>query len=191
MVQRPLERSLARPPARIEAGDGVVLRVLRPDDVPALHAAVVESFDELHRWLPWAGELPPPSQLESFVRDALVAFDAGESFAYGITTHDAGDRIVGGCGLRPAERRAALEIGYWVHSAWTGRGIATAAARTLTDAAFGLPGIACVEIHCDETNLASAAVPPKLGYRLTATVERPPRTPGETGREQVWVIERP
>jgi RimJ/RimL family protein N-acetyltransferase len=177
MAQRRLEPALARPPTRIEAGDGVVLRVLRPEDVPALHTAIVESFPDLHRWLPWAGELPPPSQIESYVRNALVAFDAGESFSYGIGADDAGDR------------KGVLEIGYWVHSAWTGRGIATAAARALTDAAFALPGIARVEIHCDETNGASASVPPKLGYRLATVVERPPRTPGETGREQVWAIE--
>lgn len=39
-----------------------------------------------------------------------------------------------------------LETGYWVHQAHTRRGLATAAAAALTDAALALPGIDRVEI---------------------------------------------
>jgi ribosomal-protein-serine acetyltransferase len=52
-----------------------------------------------------------------------------------------------------------LEIGYWVHGDWTGRGIATDAAVALTDAALGLPGIDWVEIYHDAANVASGRIP--------------------------------
>ncbi|MBV8949395.1 MAG: GNAT family N-acetyltransferase, partial [Actinobacteria bacterium] len=60
----------------------------------------------------------------------------------------------------------------------------------LTDAAFGVDGIDRVEIHCDETNAASAGVPRRLGFALEAIVPRPPEAPAETGREMVWVATR-
>src|SRR5262249_60537312 len=67
------------------------------------------------------------------------------------------------------------------------RGFATAAAEALTSAALGLPGVRRVEIHCDEANVASAAIPRKLGYRLDRVVAHEPEAPGESGRRMIWV----
>ena len=47
----------------------------------------------------------------------------------------------------------------------------------LTDAAFALDGIERVEIHCDEANLRSAAVPRRLGYTLAEIRNKPPAGP--------------
>jgi RimJ/RimL family protein N-acetyltransferase len=47
-----------------------------------------------------------------------------------------------------------------------------------------------VEIHCDEANQRSAAVPARLGYRLAEVVDHERMTPGETGRRLVWAAER-
>jgi RimJ/RimL family protein N-acetyltransferase len=47
-----------------------------------------------------------------------------------------------------------------------------------------------MEIHCDEANEASAAVPPKLGYRLAGRVEHEPEAPGEAGSRLIWVLYR-
>jgi RimJ/RimL family protein N-acetyltransferase len=43
------------------------------------------------------------------------------------------------------------------------------------------------EIHCDEANQASAAIPRKLGYRLDRIDPHEPEAPGERGRRMVWV----
>jgi RimJ/RimL family protein N-acetyltransferase len=83
-----------------------------------------------------------------------------------------------------------LEIGYWVHAAYQRRGIATDAARLLTDAAFAFPDVRRVEIHCDAGNIASAGVARTLGYRLDRTVPDAIDTPGKTGRSMIWIIER-
>ena len=81
-----------------------------------------------------------------------------------------------------------MEIGYWVRSDHTGRGLATAAASALTSSALGLQGVSRVEIHCDAANLGSAAIPDKLGYRLDRVENRPPAAPGETARHMIWVF---
>jgi RimJ/RimL family protein N-acetyltransferase len=69
------------------------------------------------------------------------------------------------------------------------RGIATAAAAALTDAAFALPGVDHVEIHHDELNRASGRIPAKLGYRAIETRRgRFEPAPGESGVDQIWRI---
>lgn len=84
-----------------------------------------------------------------------------------------------------------LEIGYWVHVAHTGRGVATAAAAAITAAAFTLPGIDRVEIHHDVLNLASGRVPAKLGYTDTGTGPSAAElAPGDSGTSRVWRITR-
>jgi RimJ/RimL family protein N-acetyltransferase len=69
-----------------------------------------------------------------------------------------------------------------VHVDFTGRGYATACARALTQAGLALCDVVRVEIHTDEANAISAAVPRRLGYRLDRVDEVGPpgltHTPG-------------
>ena len=84
-----------------------------------------------------------------------------------------------------------LEIGYWVHPASTGRGVATAASAALTEAAFALPGIDHVEIHHDMLNLASGGSLPSSAIRHRArTTARFELAPGDSGTTMVWRITR-
>jgi RimJ/RimL family protein N-acetyltransferase len=58
-------------------------------------------------------------------------------------------------------------------------------------AGLALSGVARVEIHTDEANAISAAIPRRLGYRLDRVDELPPEAPAHSGRLQIWVTERP
>ena len=83
-----------------------------------------------------------------------------------------------------------LEIGYWVRSAYTGRGLATAATAALVGQAFGLPGVDWVEIVHDELNVASGQIPRKLGFTEAGRrpLDSPP--PSGTGTGVVWRLTR-
>ena len=48
-----------------------------------------------------------------------------------------------------------------------------------------------VEIHCDEANVRSAAIPERLGYRLDRIEDDEIATPGETGRSMIWITTTP
>jgi RimJ/RimL family protein N-acetyltransferase len=95
--------------------------------------------------------------------------------------------LVGTIGLHRRVAEDAIEIGYWIAAGQTRRGYGTAAARAVTSLAAALPGIRHVEIHCDEANVASAAIPRKLGYRLDRTEPHEPEAPGERGRRLIWI----
>ncbi len=174
------------PPERIDAGP-IVLRRAAVTDAAPLARAVGESLEHLRPWMPWATP-------EAATVAAQTARLAGGG--WGPTDHTylmvAGDGgIVGACGLHRRTGADRLEIGYWVHAGHTGRGYATAAAAALTTTALALPGIERVEIHCDEANAASAAVPRRLGYELERTEERAIESPAQTGRFMVWVTRQP
>ena len=53
----------------------------------------------------------------------------------------------------------------------------------------GLSDIQRAEIHCDEANVASAAVPRRLGYHLDRIVPDEVEAPGEVGRSMIWVMD--
>ena len=91
------------------------------------------------------------------------------------------------CGLHVRIGPGALEIGYWVRTDPTCRGIATSAAGALTVPPSLCLGVERVEIHCDQSKPAECRVAAKLGYILARTEPKEPAAPGETGRFMVWV----
>lgn len=180
----------AAPPEPIDLDVAGGLALVRCD--PALTVAAVravnESLEHLQPWMAWAAEPATEASLGAFLAAGEEQWHARRDFAYSIVEPATG-AVVGGCGLHARLGPAALEIGYWVHVDWIGRGIATAVARALTSAAFTIPGIERVEIHCEEQNHRSARVPEKLGYTFEGLIV-PDAGPCEGRSTQVWSIER-
>jgi RimJ/RimL family protein N-acetyltransferase len=178
-----------RPPERIVVDDvGVVLRRHRADDVDALHGVIEESRDHLRSFMPWADQAR--EETAEFLTRSVAEWEAGTSFNYLVTLtgHESdAEEILGGTGLHERGAERSLEIGYWLRSSATGRGVVTAAARRLTNVAIEL-GVEQVVICCDEANDRSAAVPQRLGFRLDRIEPRPITAPGEHGRHMVWVF---
>jgi RimJ/RimL family protein N-acetyltransferase len=158
----------------------VVVRPYTLDDAPAVHEAIIESIEHLRPWMPWAA-------LEPLTLDERRAWLGGVSEALGIFV---GDTCVGGTGLHDRIAPTGREIGYWVRVGWTGRGIATEAARQVIERAFAIDGVDHVEIHHDKANLASRRVPEKLGFTLEREVEDAIAAPGESGISCEWRLTR-
>jgi RimJ/RimL family protein N-acetyltransferase len=176
-----------KPPDTI-ATQRLTLRRLGSADVDALLAAINDSLDHLRPWMPWAQEPNTRERVATFVASAEEGWLEGAQFNYGIWSREPNE-LVGGCGLHSRIGVGALEIGYWIAQKHTRRGYATEAAGALTRAALDMPTIRRVEIHCDEANVHSAAIPRALGYRLDSVREDAIRAPAEIGREMVWVYE--
>lgn len=189
----PREATPGRPPELLALAGGVALYRRSPGHSRALNTAVRANLDHLRPWLDWAAEAPSLGRTAALTRAGAAAWDAGTDFMYLARRTGPNGRpgpVVGAFGLHGRVGPGALEIGYWVGAEHVGRGIATTAARALTEAALALPGIERVEIRCDRANTASAAVPRRLGYRLDREIGVAVRAPAETGRQLVWVRER-
>jgi RimJ/RimL family protein N-acetyltransferase len=98
--------------------------------------------------------------------------------------------VAGGCGLHHRIGPGGLEIGYWTRASFLRTGVATSAARLLTNAAFARAGVTHVEIHHDKANAASAGVPRKLGFQLVREVRDTPEAPAEVGLSCEWRLTR-
>src|SRR5262245_2847628 len=177
----------AAPPDEIEAPP-VRLRRWRPEEAEILVRLVSDNLEHLQPWMPWAQARPSLDDERAFLELLQEAWERRTDFGYAVTL-PSGEPI-GGMGLHARRGPGTLEIGYWIAAAHTGRGYTTAAAGALTAAAFALPGVGRVEIHCDEANQASAAVPRRLGFRLVEIVTRSAAAPAETGREMIWAAGR-
>ena len=182
----------AGPPESIGSAGLTLLRA-GAEILDELVEAVNDSLDELRPWMPWAQVPATPDSIGAFLGQAERDWDMGAEFQFAVRGrrgHEP-EALLGFCGLHDRIGPGGLEIGYWVRSDCTGRGVATSAAAGLRDAALGLDGVARVEIHCDAANVRSAAIPPRLGFRLDRIETRPPSTPGETDRHMIWVHPSP
>ncbi|MFV0446279.1 MAG: GNAT family N-acetyltransferase [Planctomycetaceae bacterium] len=77
---------------------------------------------------------------------------------------DPADRLLGGCGLhRISQRGGVAELGYWVRTSATRKGVATRATRLLCDWGFQSQGLHRIEIVVDLDNQPSRRVAEKAG----------------------------
>lgn len=183
-------------PAETLVHEHVTLRRWRAADAGEVHRIVAESLDHLRPWMAWATADYGHTSAASFAEQCERDWAAGDAFNYAVTTGGTtgttGGTAVGSAGLMRRVGPGGLEIGYWLHPAYTGRGLATTATAALVDAAFGLPDVDRVEIVCDQANVASAAIPRRLGFREVARRSPPQEamTSAETGVDLVWHLRR-
>ncbi|TDV47126.1 GNAT family N-acetyltransferase [Actinophytocola oryzae] len=169
---------------RAQLGSGeVTLRRWRESDAGALYEVVVESIDHLRPWMAWVADGYTPQAAADFVTSTAEDWARGAAYNYAIFVSG---RLAGATSLMARIGPGGLEIGYWLHPAYVGVGVATRAASLLTAEAFR-QGVRRVEIVTDVANLRSAAVPKRLGF--VEVERRPPQeplTPGEDGLDVVW-----
>jgi RimJ/RimL family protein N-acetyltransferase len=181
--------SVALLPDVLPAGP-IELRRWDPAYAAGLCAAVADSLPELRPWMPWAQEEPTVEALVDILAEGDAKFAADAEWQFVMVEPDGG-RIVGATGLHRRAGPTTVEIGYWVRTDATRRGVATMVSRALTTAAFvHLDAIDEVEIRMDAGNRRSAAVPPRLGFRHTGDVDHPIDAPGQCGRWMVWTMAR-
>jgi RimJ/RimL family protein N-acetyltransferase len=178
-----MTRPADSPPREIDLHE-FVLRPYQKQDVAALAAAVSESLEHLRPWMPWTAL--EPATVED--REKLLAqwdrdWAEGVQYSYGMFREG---RVVGGAGLMRRIAPGGLEIGYWVHKEFTGRGFATRAAEALTTLGLGVADVTHIEIHHDRANLASRRVPDKLGFVMVGVHPVKLEAPGQTGVDLIW-----
>ena len=175
-------------PVPLQVGE-YVIRKYELSDAQALVDAVTDSYKHLEPWMPWI-KFEPLSVIQ---REDLIArwnesWGQRTDFVMGIFL---AERLVGGTGLHLRGDEKTVEIGYWVHVDYIGRGIATQVSRALTETAFALwEEIDTVEIHHDQANEASAAVPRRLNFDHVETLNREPQAPSEVGVLMRWIKRR-
>ena len=169
---------------RAQLGSGeVTLRRVRETDADALYHAVLESLEHLRPWMAWVANGYTRADATEFVTGCQDDWATGSAYNYAIFVQG---RFAGVASLMDRIGRGGLEIGYWLHPSYVGRGAATRTASLLATEAFRT-GANRVEIVTDVANVRSAAIPRRLGFvEVARRSPQEPVTSGEEGLDIIW-----
>jgi RimJ/RimL family protein N-acetyltransferase len=171
-----------RAPVLLDLPDAIeterlVLRSPMPGDGPALNEAILDTWDALHHWMPWARERPTVKQTEQTARQFRANFITRTDLPMIMFLRD-GTTVVGSTGLHRMDWTVPrFEIGYWVKRTYEGQGYVSEAVRAL--ARFALRTLAAerVEIHCSHRNVRSQKVAERCGFVLEGRLRNHGREP--------------
>jgi len=143
--------------------DRLIIRVPRAGDGPALNEAVLETFDDLKLWMPWAQEKPSVEKSEENSRRAYAKFLLREDITLRLIHKPTGD-ILGSSGLHRIDWSVPkFEIGYWCRTRYVGQGYITEAVKGILKFGFETLGAKRIEIRSDATNVRSIQVAERVG----------------------------
>ena len=148
----------------IQLTDGfVTLRPYRAEDSEAMYEAVRESIPEISKWMEWCTPAFSMEQSRDFVESCPEAWEDETAFGFAITDAVTG-RYLGGCGLNRIRYDLGMaNLGYWVRTGATKKGVATATTRLLAGFGFDELDLNRIELVIDAENLASQRVAEKAG----------------------------
>lgn len=152
------------PRPRLES-DRLILQRFARRDASTLEDAVRASLAELNQWLPWARMDYTPSDTSGFIRESMQAWKENRAWDYSIRLSDDPRRHVGSVSMWTVSKLGKIaEIGYWVRSDETGKGICTEAVDLLLNESFRSSGYHKVVLRIAVGNEASDRVAEKLGF---------------------------
>ena len=149
----------------------LILRRPTLEDARGLHEAVTASFAELNRWMVWARGSYTIDDAEQFCMHAKEGFDSGLHLPTLLRLPKEG-KVIGAAELTCIDPEVpSFEIGYWIHTEYSGHGYVTEATHALTTFAFRELDSSRIQIRIDSNNRRSCAIPERLGYECEATLK--------------------
>ena len=149
-----------------------MIRPLRAEDIEAEYEAVCESIPEVSRWMAWCHPGYQIAETTAFIMSREEAWKNDTDYGFGIFEVGT-EKFLGGTGLSFINRiHNCANLGYWVRSSCTGRGIASVAARLV--ARYGLEhlGFQRIEILAAVGNLPSQRAAEKAGALREAVLRK-------------------
>ena len=149
----------------------VIVRRYKEKDIPGFYEAVIESQKEVSKWLPWCNEDYSYEDTENWIKKIVPQrWESKTGCEFIIVNSD--DRVLGACCLERlnlAEKKA--DIGYWVRTSETGKGIATSACKFLLNFGFASLGLEKIHVIPSINNKGSKKVGEKLPFESSLIVK--------------------
>jgi ribosomal-protein-serine acetyltransferase len=156
-----------------ELSDGkILIRPYSAEDTGAVYEAVRESIKEISVWMPWCHADYAIEETTAFIESRAEAWQHDREYTFGIFDVSTKD-FLGSTGLNFVNRvHNCANLGYWVRSSCTGRGVASSAARLV--ARFGLEScdFQRIEILAAVGNLPSQRAAEKAGALREAVLRK-------------------
>lgn len=144
--------------------DGVIaLRPYRVSDVHSVYEAVRESIPELSVWMSWCHPDYSMEEARTWIESQPDKWEKGSEYNFAIS-YSEGPLYLGCCGLNVIDRGCGIaNLGYWIRTSQTNKGIATAATLLLARFAFNELKLNRVELTIAVDNQASLRTAHKSG----------------------------
>lgn len=140
------------------------LRVLREADSADLFALTDANRAFLRRWLPWVDAVTSEEDSHSFLTTVTAQRKEGRGPTFGILRDG---ELAGIVGYLPIDRVNSVgEIGYWLAEREQGRGVMTACCRFAVRYGFLTLDLNRIQIAAGTENVASRAIPERLGFKF-------------------------
>lgn len=144
----------------------ITIRPFEPEDIPSFFSAVRSSADVLVRWMPWCHAEYSIDEAKAWLATCQAEWAQGTSYPFLIVEPNTNE-VLGSVDINQINRDHNFgNIGYWVASSHTGRGIATAAVKMVTRFGFAEIGFMRLEIVALVENGASRRVAEKAGAKF-------------------------
>lgn len=150
---------------------GVLIRPYRESDAADLVEAVRESHAEVSPWMVWCRADYGMDDAVAWIHATSAGHASGSMYEFAIV--DADGKYSGGCGINrinAVDRFA--NLGYWVRTSRTRRGIASAAGRALVSWTFANTPLNRIEIVAAIENKASQRVAEKMQAQREAVLRK-------------------
>jgi ribosomal-protein-serine acetyltransferase len=159
-------------PLPVDLGGGLLLRLYTMADLEDVWAVIEAERDRLEPFMPLISLVRTiEEEREWFAR---VTADEGSLDGCGIF---GGTEFVGGAGLITSDPWSISgELGYWLRSAYEGRGIVTRACEALMRIGFDELGLHRIQLRAVPENTRSRAVAARLGMGFEGILREAART---------------
>ncbi|MEM8891413.1 MAG: GNAT family protein [Bacteroidota bacterium] len=143
----------------------IQIRKYKDSDIPLFYEAVKESLPALSVWLPWAHKDYAVTESINWIQEMVPQIWKEEKGCEFVILNKEGDRVLGGCCLEQLDlKNKRANIGYWVRTSASGKGIATQACFFLLKFGFEELGLEEIRVIPSAENPASVKVAEKLPY---------------------------
>ena len=141
----------------------IILRPFNLQDAKLVYKAISESMDALIPWLQFCHTDYSIEETRLWLSSRDEDRKAGKSYDFAIIDAES-SAFLGGCGLNQLNDEYKMaNLGYWVRTVRTGRGIATAVVLLLAEFGFKELKLNRIEIIVDVENKRSQRVAEKTG----------------------------
>lgn len=151
-------------------GRTILVRPHKPGDLGPLFAAVRESIPEISPWLPWCHPAFAADELAGFIEASRSGWSEKSQYQFAI--FDATNGLaLGGISLTHLVKANRLaNMGYWVRTSATRRGVASEAVKLVAAYGFRQLGLGRIEIAALPQNIASRRVAERAGAQYEGVV---------------------
>jgi len=145
----------------------LILRAPKIGDGITLNEAVLESFDNLHRFMHWAKEKPTIADSEEHVKSSIANWELKkneEPYLPLYIFNKITNQFIGATGYHHYDWNIpSVETGYWIRQSCAKQGFMSEAINALTQYAFKQLLVKRITITCDDDNFSSKNIAERFG----------------------------